>query len=100
MPFVVVSRAACFAVSLRLAAFGGAGWPARWVFVRWVVCGGVRAVVCFVASFIAARAASRDVVHVGRRVVRRAQATTATALPGFQGGGIVRFSAAVQGLAV
>lgn len=92
MPFVVVSRAACFAVSLRLAAFGGAGWPAQRVFVRWVACGGMRAVAFIAALFIAARAASRDMAHVGRRVVRRAQATTAVALPGFPSGAMVLFS--------
>lgn len=75
MLFAVVLRAACFAASLRLAAFGSSGWPARWVFARWVVCGGMRAVVYFVTPFIAARAVHRDVGRVGSGlfIVRRPQ---------------------------
>jgi len=99
MPFVVVSRAACFAVSLRLAAFGGAGWPARWVFVRWVVGGGVRAVVCIVTSFITARAASRVwcMSAGGLFVVRRPQRRRRCLA--FQAG-LWCCSPAVQGVAV
>lgn len=87
--FVVVLRAVCFAVSLRLTVFGRAGWPALLAFVRWVVCGFMRAWVFLAASFIAARATSRNVAHVCMRFVCRAQATTAAALPGFPSSAIV-----------
>jgi len=46
----------------------------------------------FVASFIAARAASRNVARVGMRFACRAQATTAAALLGFQGSAMVLFT--------
>lgn len=92
IPFGVVLRAACFAASLRLAAFGSSGWPARLAFVRWVVRGGMRAVVYFATLFIAARAASRNVARVGMRFVCRAQATTAAALLGIPSSVIVQFT--------
>lgn len=76
IPFGVVLRAACFAASLRLAAFGSSGWPARLAFVRRVVRGGMRAVVYFTTLFIAARAVCRNVVRVdsGLFVVHRPRA--------------------------